>query len=83
MAMPVDAGRGSGCCLLVLVTTISAPFSSARAALYPDILAGDRYVLGTAVTLTTIQFAQVMGFASGRGGSRLPRRPDLARWPTR
>jgi MFS family permease len=52
-------------CLLVLVTLISAPFTSARAALYPDILAGDRYVLGTAVTLTTLQFAQVLGFAVG------------------
>ena len=51
--------------LLVLVTMISAPFISARAALYPDILDGDRYVLGTAVTLTTIQFAQVLGFALG------------------
>ena len=39
--------------LLFLVTLISAPFTSARAALYPDILAGDRYVVGTAVTLTT------------------------------
>lgn len=51
--------------LLVLVTLVSAPFTSARAALYPDILAGDRYVLGTAVTLTTLQFAQVLGFAAG------------------
>ena len=38
---------------------------SARAALYPDILTGDLYVLGTAVTLTTLQFAQVLGFAAG------------------
>jgi len=51
--------------LLFLVTTIGAPFLSARAALYPDILAGDLYVLGTAVTLTTLQFAQVLGFAAG------------------
>lgn len=51
--------------LLFLVTMVSAPFSSARAALYPDILAGDRYVMGTALTQTTIQFAQVIGFASG------------------
>ena len=50
--------------LLFLVTLISAPFTSARAALYPDILAGDRYVVGTAVTLTTLQFAQVLGFAA-------------------
>jgi predicted MFS family arabinose efflux permease len=51
--------------LLVLVTLISAPFTSARAALYPDILAADRYVVGTAITLTTYQFAQVLGFAVG------------------
>src|SRR6266487_3159721 len=51
--------------LLVLVTLISAPFTSARAALYPDILVGDRYVVGTAVTLVTFQFALVLGFAVG------------------
>ncbi|HEV2373330.1 MAG TPA: MFS transporter [Streptosporangiaceae bacterium] len=51
--------------LLFLVTLVGAPFSAARAALYPDILQGDRYVLGTAVTLTTVQFAQVIGFATG------------------
>jgi len=51
--------------LLFVVTLIGAPFLSARAALYPDILAGDLYVLGTAVTLTTMQFAQVFGFAIG------------------
>lgn len=52
-------------CMLVLVTMISAPFTSARAALYPDILTGDRYVIGTAITLTTLQFAQVLGFVVG------------------
>jgi MFS family permease len=52
-------------CLLFLVVLLSAPFTSARAALYPDILAGDRYVVGTAITLTTLQFAQVLGFAAG------------------
>ena len=51
--------------LLFIVTMVSAPFTSARAAVYPDILAGDRYVLGTAITLTTYQFAQVVGFAVG------------------
>jgi MFS family permease len=51
--------------LLFCVTMISAPFLSARAAVYPDILTGDRYVLGTAVTITTVQFAQVLGFALG------------------
>jgi MFS family permease len=51
--------------LLFLVTLVGAPFTSARAAIYPDVLAGDRYVLGTAVTITTYQFAQVIGFAAG------------------
>ena len=51
--------------LLFVVTFIGAPFASARAAIYPDVLTGDRYVLGTAVTLTTYQFAQVLGFAGG------------------
>ena len=51
--------------LLFAVTMAGAPFTSARAAVYPDILSGDRYVLGTAITLTTFQFAQVVGFAVG------------------
>jgi MFS family permease len=51
--------------LLFLVTLVGAPFASARAAIYPDVLTGDRYVMGTAVTLTTYQFAQVLGFAAG------------------
>jgi MFS family permease len=51
--------------LLFLVTLVGAPFLSARAAIVPDMLAGDKYVVGTAVTLTTFQFAQVIGFAAG------------------
>ena len=51
--------------LLFVVTLVGAPFTSARAAIYPDVLTGDRYVVGTAVTLTTYQFAQVLGFAVG------------------
>ena len=51
--------------LLFLVTLVGAPFTSARAAIYPDVLAGERYVMGTAVTITTYQFAQVVGFAAG------------------
>jgi predicted MFS family arabinose efflux permease len=52
-------------CLLFIVTMTSAAFSSARAALYPDILTGESYVVGMAITLTTFQFAQVVGFATG------------------
>lgn len=51
--------------LLAGVTMVGALFLAARAAIYPDILDGDRYVLGTAVTMTTLQFAQVIGFAAG------------------
>ena len=51
--------------LLFVVTLAGAPFLAARAAIYPDVLTGDRYVLGTAVSLTTLQFAQVIGFATG------------------
>jgi predicted MFS family arabinose efflux permease len=51
--------------LLFVVTLVGSPFSSARAAIYPDVLDGDKYVVGTAVTLTTYQFAQVLGFAAG------------------
>jgi len=51
--------------LLLLVTLVGAPFTSARAAIYPDVLEGEKYVTGTAVTLITFQFAQVIGFAAG------------------
>ncbi|MGE5287285.1 MAG: MFS transporter [Micromonosporaceae bacterium] len=51
--------------LLFVVTLFGAPFISARSAIYPDVLPGDRYVLGTAVTMTTLQFAQVLGFLAG------------------
>jgi predicted MFS family arabinose efflux permease len=51
--------------LLFAVTLAGAPFTSARAAVYPDVLPGDRYVLGNAVVLTTNQLAQVVGFAVG------------------
>jgi hypothetical protein len=51
--------------LLFTVTLVGAPFASARAAIFPDVLTGDRYVVGTAVTLTTYQFAQVFGFGAG------------------
>ncbi len=51
--------------LLFVVTLAGAPFTSARAAVYPDVLDGEKYVLGTAIGLTTLQFAQVVGFAAG------------------
>ncbi len=64
MALP-GVPLGAMVALLFVVTLTEAPFSSARAAIFPDVLSGDRYVLGTAVTLTTYQFAQVLGFGVG------------------
>jgi MFS family permease len=51
--------------LLFAVTMISTPFTSARSGMYPDILPGDSFALGTAVTMTTYQVALVAGFAGG------------------
>ncbi len=51
--------------LLFAVTMAGSPFTSARAAVYADVLAGELFVLGTATTLTTYQFAQVLGLALG------------------
>ena len=52
-------------CLLFLVTFLEAPFRSARAAVYPDVLHGDLFTLGQAISMTTYQAAQVGGFAVG------------------
>jgi Major Facilitator Superfamily len=51
--------------LLFVVTLAGTPFTAARAALYRDVLAGDNYVLGSAVTMTTMEAAQVAGFGAG------------------
>jgi MFS family permease len=51
--------------LLFAVTLTGAPFNSARAAILPDVLSGDSYVTGTAVTATTYQLALVLGFVAG------------------
>src|SRR5579859_1967889 len=51
--------------LLFAATMFAPPFDSARAAITPDILSGERYVLGTAVIQTTFLGAQVAGAAAG------------------
>jgi predicted MFS family arabinose efflux permease len=51
--------------LLFAVTMFAPPFESARAAITPDILSGDRYVLGTAVIQTTFLAGQVAGAVAG------------------
>ncbi len=51
--------------LLFATTMFAPPFESARAAITPDILQGERYVLGTAVVQTTFLAGQVVGAAGG------------------
>ena len=51
--------------LLFVVTLLDSPFKSARSAMMPDVLPGERYVLGVAVTQTTLQVGMVSGFALG------------------
>jgi predicted MFS family arabinose efflux permease len=51
--------------LLFAVTMFAPPFESARAAITPDILSGERYVLGTAVIQTTFLGGQVAGAVAG------------------
>jgi len=53
------------CALLVAVQLLAAPFQSARAALLPDILTGDKYVLASSVSNVTAQAAQLAGFVAG------------------
>jgi MFS family permease len=51
--------------LLFATTMFTPPFESARAAITPDILQGEKYVLGTAVFQTTFLAGQVAGAAGG------------------
>jgi MFS family permease len=51
--------------LLFAATMFAPPFESARAAITPDILHGERYVLGTAVIQTTYYVAQFIGAVAG------------------
>jgi MFS family permease len=51
--------------LLFATTMFAPPFESARAAITPDILDGERYALGTAVIQTTFLAGQVIGAGGG------------------
>ncbi|MEO3801999.1 MFS transporter [Nonomuraea sp. B1E8] len=53
------------CALVFLVVLLSAPFSAARAALLPEVLEGDMYVIGSALQNMTNQAVQMLGFAAG------------------
>ncbi|HKB30783.1 MAG TPA: MFS transporter [Streptosporangiaceae bacterium] len=53
------------CALLFCTVLLGAPFSSARTALLPDVLPGDKFVLGSAIGNMTYQASQVLGFVAG------------------
>ena len=51
--------------LLFGAELLASPFSAARSATLPEVLPGDAYVQGSAITNITIQTGQVIGFAAG------------------
>ncbi|MFC5138224.1 MFS transporter [Actinomycetospora rhizophila] len=53
------------CLLVVAGQLIAAPFAAARAAILPHVLTGERYLVASAVSGTTYQSGQVLGFALG------------------
>jgi MFS family permease len=53
------------CVLLFCTVLTGVPFSSARAALMPDVLPGDTFVLGSAIGNITYQASQILGFVAG------------------
>jgi hypothetical protein len=59
------ASLGIMVALLFVVTLLDSPFKSARSALVPDILTGELYILGVAVSQTALQTGLVAGFALG------------------
>jgi MFS family permease len=53
------------CTLLFCTVLAGVPFSSARAALMPDVLPGDKFVVGSAVGNIAFQASQILGFVAG------------------
>ena len=75
LAMLVPGAPLWALCVLLFATEVLAPpFSAARAALMPDVLPDDRYVVGSAISNVTQMLGQVAGI--GRRGH--PGRPSAA-----
>ena len=51
--------------LLFAASLVNPPFQAARSALMPQILPGDRYVVGLSLQTSTAQAAQLMGYLIG------------------
>lgn len=64
MAIP-DLPLSVVCVLLVVSVLAGRPFTAAQVAILPEILAGERYVVGSGLRMVTDQMAQLAGFAGG------------------
>jgi MFS family permease len=64
MAIPAMPFAGL-CGLLFLTVLLGAPFTSARSALLPDVLPGDKFVVGSAIGNISFQASQILGFVAG------------------
>lgn len=64
MALPSMPFAGL-CGLLFITVLLGAPFSSARFALLPDVLPGDRFIVGSAIGNISYQASQILGFVAG------------------
>ena len=64
MALPSMPFAGL-CGLLFFTVLLGAPFSSARSALLPDVLSGDKFVVGSAIGNISFQASQILGFVAG------------------
>ena len=53
------------CILLFGTVLLGPPFSSARSALMPSVLPGDKYTVGAAIGNITQQSSQILGFVAG------------------
>jgi MFS family permease len=56
---------GALCVLVFFTVLLGTPFTAARAAVLPDVLTGDTYVVGCAINNITHQSTQLLGFLAG------------------
>src|ERR1700760_23174 len=63
MAIPSMPFAGL-CGLLFFTVLLGAPFTSARSALLPDILTGDKFVVGSAIGNISFQASQLLGLVA-------------------
>jgi MFS family permease len=65
------------CVLVGCVSLLNPPFKASQLALLPQVLEGDRFVVGMGIRSMTVQSAQLVGFAGG-GALLLALDPHLA-----